>query len=139
MSKYLSVAELIRNTDIGYKAIPARSGGTAKILVVPKTGRTTIILSLSRYSNTALVVALITIYPVATNECPKVSIDYLRGAKDAGNYTPKIYYVAEADGSISLYVRTAQNEDCGYRVISNFQGDTTVSMAGSLPDEAIQI
>lgn len=133
------VAELIRNTDIGYKAIPARSGGTAKILVVPKTGRTTIILSLSRYSNTALVVALITIYPVATNECPKVSIDYLRGAKDAGNYTPKIYYVAEADGSISLYVRTAQNEDCGYRVISNFQGDTTVSMAGSLPDEAIQI
>ena len=128
-------------SDVGYKVIPktTSSGNVAKILTVERTGRTTILLSLSRYSNTRAVIALITVYPIASGDMGKVTIQYLQGDKDTGSYTPKIYYVTESDGSISLYVLTAQSEECGYRVISNFKGNTSISVVTALPDGATQI
>ena len=139
---FVTVAGFINTvSDVGYKVIPktTSSGNVAKILTVERTGRTTILLSLSRYSNTRAVIALITVYPIASGDMGKVTIQYLQGDKDTGSYTPKIYYVTESDGSISLYVLTAQSEECGYRVISNFKGNTSISVMTTLPDGATQI
>lgn len=127
-----------KDEDLGIKVIPKKGAAFAKILHVPKLGRTTILLSLSRYSNTGIVIALVTVYPVHTTS--KVIVNYIHGSKNTSdNYSVKMYYVIESDESISLYVTTANYEDCGYRVISNYLGDTAISEVASVPDGVVQI
>lgn len=126
-------------SDVGYKLIPAIVGKYAKILEVGFHGRASILLSLSRYSNTRHTTAIITIFPQASGLESIISIDYIHGAKGQNDFEPCIFYKKESDNSISLYTSTPSYESCGYRVISNHSADTKVSIVDYVPDDAIQI
>lgn len=126
-------------SDVGYKIIPAVVGKYAKIIKVAFYGRASILLSLSRYSNTRHTTAIITIFPQASGEESIISIDYIHGAKGQNEFEPCIFYKKESDDSISLYTSSPSYESCGYRVISNHGADTNVSIVDYVPEGAIQI
>ena len=119
--------------------IPIKQQGVARIINVKSTGRCSFIISLSRFSNTPHIVACITVFPSASSPGKRVSIKYMEGEKYFGSYEPKIYYLDESDGSISILVTTPAYETCGYRLISTCNTDTTVSFVNSIAETAIQI
>ena len=120
----------------GIIKIPIKQQGIAKILEVEDNGRATILISLSKFSNQPTIIALISVYPLANSP---VIVKYLEGIKYTNNnYEPKIYYNITTSGYIEIYVTTPAYESCGYRVISSYGADFTVSQT-SLPEGAIQI
>lgn len=120
----------------GVWTIPSGSG-YSKILNVRQTGFSTVVMSLTRYSNQSIVVAFLTVYPGSQKDS-KVTVKYIQGAKGADQYSVKIFYKEEPDNSISIYVTKPFYDSCGFRVITS-QMSTVGVTSSALPEGAVEV